>query len=646
VLRSLAAPAPDLIADPAALRDRVGAAAGGLLGLLGLSADPIQSREHIFLSNLLDRAWREGRNLDLAALIQQVQKPPFDKLGVFDLESFYPAKDRFTLAMQLNNLLASPGFSAWLDGDPLDIQRLLYTPDGRPRMAILSIAHLSPEERMFFVTLLLNELLAWMRTQPGTSSLRALLYMDEIFGFFPPTAVPPSKTVMLTLLKQARAYGVGIVLATQNPVDLDYKGLSNAGTWFIGRLQTERDKARVLEGLESASAAAGGAFDRGAAEALISGLGKRVFLMRNVHEETPVLFQTRWTLSYLRGPMTLPQIRAAAAALGAPPAATAQPAAAPPQVVTMPPAAAPAPAAARPNVPAGVDEFFLQPASPGPACVYRPAVAGIAKLHFVDSSTDIDTWETAVLVAPFAGDGSGPDWSQAERLAGGPASLSRQPDAVTAAGFDELPSQAGRPQSYAVWRKELASHLYQNITLDLQSCPALKMVSTPGESSGDFAVRVAQKRREQRDAQVDALRRKYDPKVVSLQDQVRRADERVAREQGQYGQQKVQAAISIGAAVLGAFLGRRAVSVGSVGRSTTAARGVSRIGREKEDVERASDNLGVLQERLQALQAELDAAIAALQGEAAPGATDVQAVRIRPRKSDISVTDFGLLWRP
>lgn len=323
VLRSFAAPPEALRQDSSALRDRILSAASGLLGLLGLEADPIQSREHILLSNILDRAWREGRDLDLAAIIRDIQKPPLDKIGVFDLESFYPAKERFRLAMELNNLMAAPGFSAWLEGEPLDIARLLYTPEGKPRIAILSIAHLSDAERMFFVTLLLNEMLTWVRAQSGTGSLRALLYMDEIFGYFPPTANPPSKAAMLTLLKQARAYGLGCVLSTQNPVDLDYKGLANTGTWLIGRLQTERDKLRVMEGLEGAAAGAGATFDRARTEQLLAGLGNRVFLMRNTHEDQPVLLQSRWAMSYLRGPLTLPQIRQL---VGAPSPAVAPPA--------------------------------------------------------------------------------------------------------------------------------------------------------------------------------------------------------------------------------------------------------------------------------------------------------------------------------
>ncbi len=303
IVASFACPPAAVREDAELLRERVATTATSLLGLAGVDADPLKSREHVLVSTLLDTAWRAGRNLDIPTLIQEIQSPPMSRVGVLDLESFFPSRARFELAMAVNNLLAAPGFGAWMEGEPLDVARLLRTPEGKPRVAIVSIAHLSDAERMFFVSLLLNEVLGWMRAQSGTTSLRAILYMDEIFGYFPPVANPPSKTPLLTLLKQARAFGLGVVLATQNPVDLDYKGLSNAGTWFIGRLQTERDKARVLEGLEGAAAGATG-FDRQAMEATIAGLGNRVFLMHDVHEDGPVVFETRWAMSYLRGPLT------------------------------------------------------------------------------------------------------------------------------------------------------------------------------------------------------------------------------------------------------------------------------------------------------------------------------------------------------
>ena len=350
-----------MLADGDALRDRIGAAVSGLLTLLGVEADPLQSREHILLANLVDRAWREGRDLELAALIGEIQKPPFEKLGVLDLESFFPAKERFALSLRLNNLLASPGFAAWMEGEPLDVSRMLFAPDGRPRLSVVSIAHLDDAQRMFFVTLLLNEVISWMRSQPGTSSLRAIVYMDEIFGYFPPSANPPSKTPMLTLLKQARAFGVGIVLSTQNPVDLDYKGLSNCGTWFLGRLQTERDKARVIEGLEGAAAAAGSTLDRQAMDTILSGLGKRVFLMNNVHDDRPELFHTRWAMSFLSGPLTREQIRTLSKTGRASQPRTA-PAA---ESVAIEPEPADAPAK-RPILPPGISECFVVPATPAP----------------------------------------------------------------------------------------------------------------------------------------------------------------------------------------------------------------------------------------------------------------------------------------
>src|SRR5829696_1641096 len=309
VLRSFSAPPQEILDEPELLRERVSTTATSLLGLLGVDADPIRSREHILIATILDAAWREGKAVDIAALIQQIQSPPVTRVGVLELEAFYPAGDRFALAMALNNLLAAPGFSAWMAGEPLDVQRLLYTPAGKPRLAIFSIAHLNEAERMFFVSLLLNHALGWMRTQSGTTSLRALIYMDEISGYLPPVANPPSKLAMLTLLKQARAFGVGIVLATQNPVDIDYKALSNAGTWLVGRLQTERDQLRVLDALEGASATGGVPFDRSAMGRVLSALGNRVFVMHNVHEDAPEIFESRWAMSYLRGPLTRSQIK-------------------------------------------------------------------------------------------------------------------------------------------------------------------------------------------------------------------------------------------------------------------------------------------------------------------------------------------------
>ena len=309
IVRSFAAPPESAREDLETFRERVTTVATSLLALVGISADPIKSREHILIATLLSEAWSAGKDLDLETIVTQVQEPPMARIGALDLDTFYPAKDRADLALRINGLIASPGFAGWLQGEPLDVGALLRTAEGKPRVSIFSIGHLGDAERMFFVTLLLNEIVGWVRTQSGTTSLRALLYMDEIFGFFPPVAEPPSKRPMLNLLKQARAFGLGVLLTTQNPVDLDYKGLANTGTWFLGRLQTERDKQRVLEGLEGAAAAQNATFDRTQMGELLAGLTSRVFLMNNVHEDAPVVFESRWAMSYLRGPLTRDQIK-------------------------------------------------------------------------------------------------------------------------------------------------------------------------------------------------------------------------------------------------------------------------------------------------------------------------------------------------
>jgi hypothetical protein len=644
VLRSFAPPPAELLADSAALRDRVGAVVSGLLSLLGRDADPIQSRDHILLANILDTTWRSGQSLDMAGLINSVQKPPFDKVGAFDLDTFFPPKDRLGLAMAINNLLASPGFATWMKGEPLDAQRLLYTPEGKPRLSIISIGHLSDTERMFIVTLVLNEVISWMRNQSGTSSLRAILYMDEIFGYFPPTANPPSKIPMLTLLKQARAFGLGCVLATQNPVDLDYKGLANCGTWLIGRLQTERDKARVIEGLESALAGTG-SMDRSTLDRLMSALTQRVFLMRNVHQDAPYLMKSRWALSYLRGPLTGPEItrvmaskRSAAAPASAP---TSAPSAAPAASAAV--SSAPA-AAARPAVPGDVTEYFLEGRSGHPAAEYRPMVMGLAKLHFVDAKLGLDQWDTTAWLAPLGDDGKSVDWAAGAAHPDLKARLSKSP--ATGAAFADLPGAAMRAANYAAWGKSLTSHLYEQARAEVFFCDAIKLASTPGEDEAQFRVRLAQSLREKRDEAVEALRRKVAPKLATLQDRVARAEDKVQREQAQLSQQKMNTAVSVGAGILGALFGRKAVSVGTIGRASSAARSASRISRESQDVARADESLEVVRQRLADLQAESEAEIAALAASFEGEAVALRKVSVTPRKSDIAVGQLALVWVP
>jgi hypothetical protein len=634
ILRSFAAPDAAALADSSAMKERIGAAVGGLLGLVGVAADPILSREHQLLSAILDEAWRGGQSPDLAGLIAAVQKPPFDKVGVFDLETFYPAKERTQLALRINGLLASPGFAAWLHGEPIDAGKLLYTAEGKPRIAIISIAHLNDAERMFVVTLVANEMLSWMRKQSGTTSLRAIFYMDEVFGYFPPTAMPPSKTPLLTLMKQARAFGLGMVLATQNPVDLDYKGLSNAGTWFIGRLQTERDKARVIEGLLGSEAAAG--LDRAALEALMANLAQRTFLMRNVHDDAPRLFRTRWALSYLRGPLTLAEIARLSPPRSAPSAPSA-PSANRPLASDPTATATAAPASARPNVSAGVVERYAEPPADGAA--WRPWLGARVRAHFVERKAGMDAWEHWHYLVPFGTDE--PDWAAARVHNQSELALTATPP--VAARYAEPPATALVERSYRGWQKQLADHVYRHATLAVHHCAQLGEYAAPGGDEAAFRAHLAQRLREQRDAAVDQLRRKFDAKIARAEEQLRKAAQRVEREQAQARSATTSSALSVGGSLLGALFGGGR-SGSALRRAGSAVRNAGRIGKERADVEHAEQNLAVEQAEVEQLRAELDAEVEKLVAAHDPNNLRVETVTIRPRKTDVEVEDLALVW--
>jgi hypothetical protein len=649
ILKSFAAPSREILDDPEMLRERISTTVTSLLGFVGVEADPIRSREHILLSTILDRTWKAGQDLDLATLIQQIQTPPVAKIGVLDLDSFYPSKERFALAMQLNNLLASPGFSAWLEGEALDIGQMLHSPGGKPRLAIFSIAHLNDAERMFFVTLLLSQTLGWVRAQSGTTSLRAILYMDEIFGYFPPVANPPSKQPLLTLLKQARAFGLGVVLATQNPVDLDYKGLANTGTWFIGRLQTERDKARVLEGLEGASASSGKKFDKQRMEQLLAGLGNRVFLMNNVHEDAPEVFQTRWTLSYLRGPLTRTQIKTLMDPVkrktldvkgkGADVESESLDAAFHVSPFTS--------HAARPMLPPDVPQHFIpvrgsQPK--GSALIYQPMLLAASQVRVSDSKAGVDVAQDVTLLAPISDGAVSVDWDQATEAGLALADLESTP--TDGAQFGTVPTAASKAKSYETWNKDFSGWLFRTRKVDLLKSPSTKESSKPGESERDFRVRLQQSGREARDKSSDSLRQKYAPKIAALQDRIRRAGQMVERQQAESRASQMQVAISVGASILGAFLGRKTVSAANIGRATTAIRGAGRAIKESKDVGQAEENVSALQQQLADLEAQFKTETDVLAAATDPLNERLETISLKPTKANIAVKLVALAWTP
>lgn len=647
ILKSFAAPAPEVIEDRDIFRERISTTATSLLGLIGVNADPIKSREHILLSSIIELHWRAGQDLDLGRLVQEVQQPPMSRIGVMEMEAFFPSQDRFALAMQINSLLASPGFQAWTEGEPLDIGAMLYTPAGKPRVCIFSIAHLSDGERMFFVALLLSQVLGWTRTQSGTTSLRALVYMDEIAGYCPPVANPPSKAPMLLLMKQARAFGVGMVLATQNPVDIDYKGLSNAGTWFLGRLQTERDKARVLDGLEGAMAAASAQFDRAAIERLLSQLGSRVFLMNNVHDDAPTIFQTRWTLSYLRGPLARAQIKAltdARRAPGSPPA----PASIAPVVAASPPRASKgATGSGRPVLPPDVPQFFVPTRSVRPAgasLAYAPMILGLGSIYYSDPDQGVDVEAVASLLAPITSGAVPVDWTQAAKSDLTDKDLAAQPEGE--ASFDVLPPDAAKARSYDGFRKDFADTLFRTAKLELWRSAALDLTGKPGESERDFRARLSQGAREQRDAATEKLRAKYAPKLATLQERLRRAQQSVEVQQAQARQAKLSTALSFGTALLGAFLGRKVASASNISKMGSAARGMGRSIQESGDVGRAEESVGAVQQQLDALNAQFQGDVDVLAGKLDGTDERLDKISLKPRKTNIKVRTAVLAWTP
>ncbi|MGQ0734228.1 MAG: ATP-binding protein [Acidobacteriota bacterium] len=656
ILRTFQAPSPSVLSDPELLAERATAAATSVLTLAGLDVEPRRSREHILISMLLAEAWQREQSLDLAALISQVQTPPVQKVGVLELDAFYPPADRFALAADLNHLLAAPDFAVWLEGEPLDINSLFYDSHGKPRLSILSIAHLDDRERMFFVSLLLNELVAWMRAQRGTSTLRALVYIDEMTGFLPPVAMPASKAPLLTLLKQARAFGLGMTLATQNPVDLDYKALANAGTWFLGRLQTERDKARLLDGLEGANAASGHGFDRATTDRLLSSLDKRTFLLHNVHDSAPTLFKTRWTLSYLRGPLGRDELRRLAATTPVAPVAPAAPAApvAPSTPVApgpvSPPAAPIAPAAPAlagsqgapvvPVLPPSIQQYF----APGVGQAWAPSLVGAARVAYRDSKLGIDDTRDIIVATPIV-DGPIPvDWEHAEPASFAVNDLQKTP--AREAPFDPLPKAAARPEKYTAWAKDFGRWAGQSQAIELIRSPKAKLTSEPGESERDFRIRLQTALREARDEEMSKLRERYASRLSTLDDRLRRAAAAVEREQEQASESKMQTGVSIAAAIAGAILGRKSVSLGTLGRATTAARGVGRIGRSAQDVERARADLDALQETREALAKELEDELAAIAATWDARDEPLEPVLVRPKRGGVSVQLVALVWHP
>lgn len=635
-LKKFDVPSEQIMESSEILNEKIQTTASGVLSLLGIEADPLQSKEHILISNILSHSWAERKSLTLEELIHFIQQPPFDKIGVFDIETFFSQKDRMTLSIKINSILASPSFSTWLEGESLDIAKFLYNKEGKPKISIFSIAHLSDKERMFFVTMLLNELVSWMRTQQGTSSLRALFYMDEIFGYFPPTSNPPSKQPMLTLLKQARAFGLGVMLATQNPVDIDYKGLSNIGTWFIGRLQTERDKARMIEGLQSINSS--NDFDKGKLEDIISDLDSRVFLVNNANDSQPEIFQTRWALNYLRGPITKPQIEILMKEKKSKILPSVDIETQKSSSIVQGEVKADN---IKPILPQGIEEVFLsvnKDYKKNGKLIYKPYIYGEGKTHYVKASV-IDVWNVITYLIPLDEDLLAV-FNESDNVK----NINFDKESCSGFSFEELPVKMRNKDIFPKLEKEFKSFIYEKNTLQLFYSKDFKTYSAPEEEEGAFRGRLSHFLREKKDEELEKINIKYAGKLEAQKEKLRKLEQNIDKKKENYKQNNMTNIINIGTTIFGAFLGSKKRL--NVGRAGTAINGMSRSSEKKSDIERVTEEYGIQNDKLKEIEAEFQKDMDNIQNNFNTENLSVESLNIPSRKTDITIQKFFVAWVP
>ena len=625
----------------------------GLLGLVGMDdLDPVQSKEHILLSNIFESSWSRGRDLNLTELILQIQNPPFDKLGVLELDSFFPEKERLELSILLNNIMAAPTFRAWIEGEPLDINSLLFGSDGRPRHSVFYIAHLSDAERMFFVTLLYSAVETWMRTQKGSPSLRALVYFDEIFGYLPPVKNPPSKTPMLRMLKQARAFGVGQVLVTQNPVDVDYKALSNAGTWFIGKLQTEQDKNRLLDGLEGAAPG----LNRKTYDKLISTLDKRVFLLHNVHEDQPVLFHTRWVMNYLAGPLTRVQLPALNKLAGAGSAKSASQIPSSQSLSSTSSSSTTGLKSAtstRPNVPAGIDEFYLPntlsflkavdaaglapPQDENFSVLYKPALVAQATIRFLKRNYNLD-YDLVTTALVREADPQGRirwnDWvSDPIDLDG------LEPGARAEARFQELNAPFSDGSRLKELETDFKDWIYHSITVPVRANEILEMYAGPEVSQGEFRRLCASAAEKALEDEKEKVNSSFDKKLDTIKDRLLREERELNEDQAELSQRKIEEVGTHAENLISLLAGRQR-------RMTTSLTKRRMTSQAKADVQESLDSIEQYKKEIEGLERERQDTLRNVEEkwqEILDGDTEIP---ITPYKKDILLEVFGVAWFP
>ena len=651
VLQSLQAPPNEWVGHEEEMRERIQGLVSALLGLAGIEADPVQSREHILLAHLFEQAWKVGQSLDLPTLIGQIQRPPVQRLGVFELDTFFPEKDRIQLAGALNHLIASPGFEAWRQGEPLDVDALLKRED-KPRASIFYLAHLDDSQRMFFVTLLLSQVRGWLRRQRGAATLRVVLYFDEIFGYCPPYPKnPPSKSPLLALIKQGRAMGLGVALATQNPVDLDYKGLSNIGAWFVGRLRTDRDKARVLEGLESAATESGSGLDRGELSKLIGNLPSRVFVLSDVRAERPLVFKSRQTMSYLRGPLTREEIRQLSPKT---------PGAEPLRSEGLGTGIESLSASQAPALPPDVRQYFLPVTTTiewalrrweeqsgqtilaeDKRLVYEPHLLGIATVRFTDRRLAAPYQQTVTRLAPLPAARASIDWGTAGDVAVERGSLSTECAQPSEGGeFAELRGSLNA-KTLAAFERDFAGYVYREMTVSVMLHPQLKSAGLPNEKPYEFRARVESEVRARRDAEIVKVKAKYQREIARVENQLRKEERELGQDQADLAGRKREETLGLAESVFNFISGRRpsyAVTFATRRRRLTQ--------KSEAEVQESEGTIADLEDMLAQLRGALDDEMAEINKRWSSIFESAQEITLTARKSDITVDAFGLAWVP
>ncbi len=637
VLSSFDTPGQDVMNDPDTYSSIINSTVLGLLSLVNIKADALTSKEYILLAAIFTHFWKKNINLSLEELIGYITNPPFKRIGVLGLDLFYPQKERFELAMLLNNILSSPGFSMWIEGEKLDIQNLLYTKEGKPRVSILSIAHLDNNQRMFFVTLFLNKYISWMRQQTGTPSLRTILYMDEIFGFFPATSSPPSKKPMLVLLKQARAYGIGVVLATQNPIDLDYKGLSNIGSWFLGRLQTRQDRDRVIDGLIKNTA---DVLEKSDIERLLANMKKRTFLLKSAHLDSLPLLTTRWVMSYLRGPLSSIEIKDLMedkkALLGDKNSAYSETQFQEKQVKKD----VPETTETIPLITDKVKQYFLNNPPFNEDKIYVPKIIVQGKVRFYNQSKKVDQKEEIYLKLPVDEGTSEINFNNAIPNEDDINLYDSRPLEQTK--FSLLPELLINSKDLKFIEDKFKNFLYDTRRVKLYHCKELKLLSKPGEELSDFKSRIMDSIREEKDKAVEKITEEYTKKEEKLEKDYAKLLEKLEKEEADVKSATTQSALSLGSSLLGALLGR--TKVGTLNTGVTGLRRASRILKEKKDVDLAKKKIEKLTQDLQELEGELKKSIEEMSDEFKIDNYKIETLSIKPTKSNIFGINAALLW--